>query len=189
MPSRTFSLALLALALTAPAAMAQYSADSGQQPGGHRGRMHGPGRGTPPDPVVLKGPPAPADFQKLVQLPPDKVAGYQGLYDRFMAETKPQRDSLAALRGGMGGGDSGGGDSGDRQSFQQRREVFMPLNQELTRRQAAFDDALKDMLAKDQWKRYQKWRDEERKVAEQQRRDRWRRRGGAAPPGDGQPPA
>ena len=182
MHSRAFPLALLTLALAAPVAAAQYSDDPGQQQGGHRGRMHGQGRGTPPDPVVLNGPPAPADFQKLVQLPPDKVPGYQGLYDRFMAETKPQRDSLAALRGGMGGGDSGG-----RESFQQRRDVFMPLSDELTRRQAAFDDALKDMLEKDQWKRYQKWRDEERKVAQQQRQDRWRGRGGV-PPADGQPP-
>jgi hypothetical protein len=178
MHSRAFPLALLTLALAAPVAAAQYSDDPGQQ-GGHRGRMHGPGRGTPPDPVILKGPPAPADFQKLVDLPQEQAAGYQGLYDRFMAETKPQRDSLAALRSDMGGG---AGDTGD------RRSVFMPLSQELTRRQAAFDDALKDMLDKDQWKRYQKWRDEQRKVAEQQRQDRWRRHGGAPSPADSQSP-
>jgi len=184
MHSRAFPLALLMLALAAPVAVAQYD-DSGQQQSGGRGRMHGPGRGTPPDPVILKGPPAPADFQKLVELPQDKLPGYQGLYDRFMTETKPQRDSLAALRTGMGGGS---GDTGDRESFQQRREIFMPLSQELTRRQAAFDDALKDMLDKDQWKRYQKWRNEERKVAEQQRQDRWRQHGGSRPPAYGQPP-
>jgi hypothetical protein len=44
------------------------------------------------------------------------------------------------------------------------------------------------MLDKDQWKRYQKWRNEERKVAEQQRQDRWRQHGGSRPPADGQPP-
>jgi hypothetical protein len=81
------------------------------------------------------------------------------------------------------------GESGDRSSFQERREIFMPLSQELTRRQAAFDDALKDMLDKDQWKRYQKWRDDQRKEAEQQRQKRWRHRGNGAAPGDGQPPA
>ena len=121
-----------------------------------------------------------ADFQKLVQLPDAKLAGYQNLYDRLMTETRPQRDSLVALRNSMG-------DAGDRSSFQQRREVFIPLSQELTRRQAAFDDALKDMLDKDQWKRYQKWRDDQRKTAEQQRQDRWRHRGGAPAPGDSQP--
>jgi hypothetical protein len=184
MRGRAFPLALLTLALAAPAALAQYSDDPGQQQyGGHAGRMHGMGRGrgTPPDPVVLKGPPAPADFQQLVQLPDDKLAGYTNLYERLMAETKPQRDSLAALRNGMG-------DSDDRSSFQERREIFQPLSQELTSRQAAFDDALKDMLDKDQWKRYQKWRDDQRKDAEQQRQNRWRHRGTGAP-GEGQPPA
>jgi hypothetical protein len=181
MRARAFPLALLVLGLAAPAALAQYSNDPGQEGGGHRGRMYGMGRGTPPDPVIFKGPPAPADFQKLVQLPDAKLAGYQSLYDHLMTDTKPQRDSLAALRGGMGGGDSD-----DRGSAQQRREIFMPLSDELTRKQVAFDDALKDMLDKDQWKRYQKWREEERKVAEQQRQDRWRHRGNA---GDSQPPA
>jgi hypothetical protein len=183
MPARAFPLALLALVLTATAAVAQYSDDPGQQQGAHRGRMHGPGRGTPPDPVVLVGPPAPEEFQRLVGLAPEKIAGYRGLYDRLMTETRPQRDSLSALRGRMGEGDSG-----DRESFRQRREIFLPLNDELTRRQAAFDDALRDMLDKDQWKRYQKWRDEERKVAEQRRQDRRRRGGDTAPP-DGEPPA
>jgi hypothetical protein len=183
MPGRVFPLVLLALTMAAPAAVAQYSDDPGQrQYGGHGGRMHGMGHGTPPDPVVLQGPPAPADFQKLVQLPDAKLPGYQTLYDHLMAETKPQRDSLAALRNGMG-------DSGDRSSFQERREIFQPLSQELTRRQAAFDDALKDMVDKDQWKRYQKWRDEQRKAAEQQRQNRWRHRENGGVPADSHPPA
>jgi hypothetical protein len=182
MRGRAFPLALFTLALAAQSAMAQYSDDPGQrQYGRHGGRMHGMGRGTPPDPVVLQGPPAPADFQKLVQLPDAKLAGYQNLYDHLMAQTKPQRDSVAALRNTMG-------DSEDRSSFQERREIFQPLSEELTRRQAAFDDALKDMLDKDQWKRYQKWRDDQRKTAEKERQNRWRHRGNGGVP-DAQPPA
>lgn len=182
---RALSLALLTLALAAPPAVAQYSTDSGApQGGGYSGRMHGRGHGTPPDPVVLKGPPAPDEFASLVQLPADKVDGYKVLYERFMADTKPQRDSLAMLRRDM----TSGSDSEDREAFQRRREVFMPINEELTRRQSAFDDALKDMLDKDQWKRYEKWRDDERKAAEQQREERWRHHGNGAPP-EGQPPA
>ena len=174
MRGRAFPLALFTLVLVAQAAAAQYSDDPGQgQYGRHGGRMHGMGHGTPPDPVVFQGPPAPADFQKLVQLPDAKLAGYQNLYDHLMAETKPQRDSLAALRNNMS-------DSEDRSSFQERREIFQPLSQELTRRQAAFDDALKDMLDKDQWKRYQKWRDDQRKAAEQERQERWKHHQGAA---------
>ena len=179
MRGRAIPLALLILGLAAPAAVAQYT---------DGGRMLGMGRATPPDPVVLQGPPAPANFQKLVQLPDAKLAGYQNLYDRFMAQTKPQRDSLVALRNGMGGA-GGGADSNDRSSFEHRREVFMPLAQELTERQAAFDDAVKDMLDKAQWKRYQKWRDDQKKEAEQQRQNRWRHRRDGVAPADGQPPA
>ena len=178
-------LALLILALAVPAAAAQYSDDPGQGPyGRHGGRMHGMGMGrggSPPDPVVLQGPPTPPDFQKLVQLPDAKLPGYQNLYDHLMDQTKPQRDSLAALRNTMG-------DSEDRSSFQTRREIFQPLSEELTRRQAAFDDALKDMLDKNEWKRYQKWRDDQRKAAEKERQHRWRHRGNGGAP-DAQPPA
>lgn len=181
MRGRAFPLALLILALAAPAALAQYSDDPGQgHYGRHGGRMHGMGRrGSPPDPVVLQGPPAPADFQKLVQLPDAKLPGYQNLYNHLMDQTKPQRDSLAALRNNMG-------DSNDRSSFQERREIFQPLSQELIQRQAAFDDALKDMLDKNEWKRYQKWRDDQRKAAEKDRQNRWQHRGNGGVP-DAQP--
>src|SRR6266545_2541524 len=47
------------------------------------------------------------------------------------------------------------------------------LGEELTQRQKTFDDTLKSFLAKDQWKRYDKWRSDERKRAEQERRERW----------------
>jgi hypothetical protein len=182
MNARATPLLLLILALSAPAAPAQ-SQDGPPPNGAPPMRMHGPGSGTPPDPVVLKGPPAPGEFVRLVQLQDDKAGRYKELYDRFMAETKPQRDSLAGLRRDA----TGGLERGDRDSLQRLREVFMPLRQDLERRQAAFDDTLHDLLDKDQWKRYQNWREEERKVAEQQRRERWRQhRSGAA--ADGQPP-
>jgi len=182
MHARSLPLALLAVALATSVASAQYSNDSSQQDGGHYGRMHGMRHGTPPDPVVLKGPPAPDEFRRLVDLPDDKVAGYKNLYDRLMTETKPQRDSLAILR------NRASSDAGDRALFEQRREVFEPLSHELTRRQEAFDDELKTMLDKDQWKRYQKWRDEQRKAAEQERQQRWKNHDGASST-DGQPPA
>jgi len=182
MHARSLPLALLAIALATSVATAQYSDDPSQQSGGHYGRMHGMGHGgTPPDPVVLNGPPAPDDFRQLVDLPEDKVAGYKNLYDHLMTETKPQRDSLAALR------NQATSDAGDRASFEQRREAFEPLSQELTRRQQAFDDELKKMLDKDQWKRYDKWRGDQRKAAEQERQERWKHHEGASST-DGQSP-
>ena len=182
MHARSLPLALLAHRAGDAGGHGAILGRSSQQRGGYHGRMHGMGQAErPPDPVVLKGPPAPDDFQKLVDLPEDKVAGYKGLYDRLMTETKPQRDSLAALR------NQAASDAGDRASFEQRREAFEPLSQELTRRQQAFDDELKKMLDKDQWKRYEKWRDDQRKAAEQERQERWKHHEGASST-DGQSP-
>jgi len=171
-------LALCFITFAMSSAVGQSTSDGGGQYGGqHMGRMHGFSRGTPPDPVVLNGPPAPAELAAVAKLPQDKTDQYKGLYDRFMAETKPQRDSLVALRNG-----SGGSDAEDRQSMQRRRDVFVPLNDELTRRQAAFDDALHQMLDKGQWKSYQQWRDQQRKDAEKTRRERWQHRGSDSVP-------
>jgi len=176
-PPRTLSLSLLVLALAATPAAAQSANDGGRYGGRHMGRMHGGGHGTPPDPVVLQGPPPPDTLAAIAKLPADRTERYKALYDRFMAETQPQRDSLATLR------NSAGADAaGDRESMQRRRDVFVPLDDELTRQQAAFDDELKGMLDKAEWKRYQKWRDQQRKDAEKARMERWRHRGSDAVP-------
>jgi len=177
LPPRVIPLVLLFLTVAASAAVGQYTGAGGQYGGRRMGGMHGFSRGTPLDPAVLNGPPAPAELATLAKLPPDKTEHYKGLYDRFMAETKPQRDSLATLRNG-----SGGEEAGDRESMQRRRDVFAPLNDELTRRQAAFDDALHEMLDKGQWKSYQKWRDRQRKDAEKARKERWQHRGSDSVP-------
>jgi hypothetical protein len=177
MSPRILPLAVLLVTLATSSADGQSATAGGQYGGRHISRMHGVGRGTPPDPVVLNGPPAPAEFAALAKLPRDKTDQYTGLYDRFMAETKPQRDSLAAVRH-----NSADGDAGERASRQRRWDVFVPLNDELTRRQAAFDDALHEMLEKGQWKSYQQWRDQQRKDAEKARRDRWQHRGSDSVP-------
>jgi hypothetical protein len=145
---------------------------SGDEGGpGMRGGMRGAGRMWPPDPVVLNGPPAPAEFARIVELPPDRVDGYARLYERFMSSSRPQRDSLAAMRRDL----RDAFEQGDREAAQRHRGEFRPLADELDRRQATFDEALQSMLAKDQWKRYQRWSDEQRKQAEKERRQ-WHRR-------------
>jgi len=42
-------------------------------------------------------------------------------------------------------------------------DALRGLGDELTQRQKTFDDTLKTFLGKDQWKRYDKWRSDERK--------------------------
>jgi hypothetical protein len=64
-------------------------------------------------------------------------------------------------------------EDGDREGARRQRDIVVALGDELNRRQKSFDDTLKSFLGKEQWKRYDKWRSEERKRAEQERRERW----------------
>jgi hypothetical protein len=148
--------------------------------GGHRGGMRGAGGGgmTRLDPVVLQGPPAPAEFASIVQLPENQVGRYSQLYDRFMATTRPQRDSLDTLRSQMR--DAAG--NRDRDAMSRQRGQMEPLVKDLQKQQSTFDDTLKDMLEKQQWQRYQKWRDDQRKQAAKEREDRWQGHGDQVPP-------
>lgn len=138
--------------------------------GGHgmRRGMRGPGRMESLDPVVLEGPPVPAEFARIVELPEGQVGRYVQLYERFMASTRPQRDSLTALRRDL----HSNFEQGDREAARQQLGQLRPLAEELKRRQATFDETLQPLLEKDQWKRYQHWREDERKRAEKERRDR-----------------
>ncbi|HEX3233021.1 MAG TPA: hypothetical protein VHR41_02410 [Gemmatimonadales bacterium] len=175
----TFLFLLAAVALAGPV-LAQ-STDEPDRPGGGgdmpRGRhggfgmMHGR-RMEALDPVVADGPPAPDEFAKIASPPEDQRRRYAELYQRFMASTKPQRDSLNLARREM----IGDFQDGDREGAGRQRDVMMPLGQELASRQKTFDETLKSFLGKDQWKHYDKWRSDERKRAEQERRELGRRR-------------
>jgi hypothetical protein len=131
-----------------------------------------------PDPIVLHGPPAPSEFARIVELPADQVSRYAEMYDRLMTTTRPQRDSLETLSRGM----REAVESRDRASAERQRAVVQPLVQELERRQAAFDGTLRDLLEQSQWKRYERWRDDERKRANDERRGRRRGQPEAVPP-------
>jgi hypothetical protein len=186
MDFRPLSLILAAsVALAAPPLAGSVAAQDGYGPespggagdasgpggtGGHgmRRGMRGSGRMGSLDPVVLAGPPIPAEFARIVELPEDQVGRYAQLYERFMASTRPQRDSLTALRRDL----RSTFEQGDREAARQRLGQLRPLAEELKRRQATFDETLQPLLEKDQWKRYQHWREDERKRAEKERQER-----------------
>jgi hypothetical protein len=194
---RPLSLILSAsVALAAPPLAGSASAQDGYGPESHgapgdaggpgdagrhgmRRGMRGGERMALLDPVVLEGPPAPADFARIVELPENQVGRYAQLHERFMASTRPQRDSLTALRRDL----RSAFEQGDREATRQQAGRLRPLTEELQRRQATFDDTLQPLLEKDQWKRYQHWRDDERKRAQKERQERR-----LGPPGD-EPPA
>jgi hypothetical protein len=180
LPSLTLAAALVLAASTLAGSAAAQTADGVDAPAGpgeaggrgmHRGMARGERR-APLDPVVLNGPPAPAEFAQIVELPEDKVGGYGQLYERFMTSTRPQRDSLAALRGSL----RQAMENRDRDAAQRQHALVRPLAEDLERRQAVFDDTLRPMVTKEQWKRYDHWRDRERKRAEEERGAMRRRR-------------
>ncbi|MFL5494316.1 MAG: hypothetical protein ACJ8DC_08040 [Gemmatimonadales bacterium] len=189
-PFSTFVL-LAALAVAGPVlAQGTYGPEppggtGGGMPGGRRG---GPGGGPGGmmqgrrmqmlDPVVAEGPPAPADFATIASPPEDQQRRYTELYQQFMASTKPQRDSLNVGRRDM----RAAFEDGDREGARRQGEAVVALGEELSRRQKTFDDTLKSFLGKDQWKRYDKWRSDERKRAEKERRDRWGQGAGGPEP-------
>jgi hypothetical protein len=186
MRSRPLSLILAAsMALAAPPLAASAAAQGGYgpesrgpggagepggtgQPGMRRGMRGGPGRMESLDPVVLEGPPAPAEFARIVELPENQVDRYAQLYERFMASTRRERDSLAVLRRDL----RSAYEQGDREAGRQQAGQLRPLTEELQRRQATFDETLQPLLEKDQWKRYQHWREDERKRAQKERQER-----------------
>jgi hypothetical protein len=181
LPVSAVLIATLALAGTAAAQEYDRPDGSGGQgnPGrqGHRGGA-GMRRMEAPDPVVLHGPPAPPEFARIVELPADQVDRYAEMYNRLMTSTRPQRDSLETLSRGI----REAFESRDRASAERQRAVARPLVEELERREAAFDGTLRDLLEKSQWKRYERWREDERKRANDERRDRRRGDPEAGPP-------
>jgi len=70
-------------------------------------------------------------------------------------------------------------ESDDRSVGRERHEAVQQQWKELSQRDKTFDKALKDVLTKDQQKRYQKWKDDREKAA----RERWH----GERPGQGNP--
>ena len=172
---RSLAFCLALAAGTTSTALAQYpggdpGAGEGAPGGMHHGRgmRHGGGgRGMQAvDPVVVEGPPAPADFARITSVP--DTEGYARLYNHFMSTTRPQRDSLAAARGAM----REAFDNQDREAGRGQMGAMKSLADDLSHQQETFDGAVKDLISKDQWKKYQDWRADRRKEAQDRRRNR-----------------
>ncbi len=171
---RSLAICLVLAAGTATTALAQYpGGDSGPGPGGPGGMRHGhgmmggrPGGAMKPlDPVVVKGPPPPAEFAKITSVA--DTQRYATLFDHFMAATRPQRDSLTAARSAMRDAFA----DRDREAGRSQMSLLKSLGDDLSKQQETFDSAVKEMLKKDEWKKYQAWRADRRKEAEDRRNE------------------
>lgn len=142
--------------------------------GGHRFGSRG-GGGSMPSAAAIEGPPSPAILRDSVGVSGDPLQRYSQMYANHTAATRPLRDSLRttiqAMRSAF--------QSGDRSEAQQRRDAVQQQWKELSQRDKDFDKAAKDVLTKDQQKRYDKWKDNREKAA----RDQWRQERNSAGPG------
>jgi hypothetical protein len=135
--------------------------------GGGRGmRPHGE-RSQSFDPVVFQGPPMPDSMATLVGLDAGGVARYATMYQNLMTSTKSERDSLASIRQARRASRENGVGPQERGGPGGMREI----RQYLEDRQKQFDQALGDVLSKEQLKRYQNWREQRRRQAQSEMRD------------------
>lgn len=120
---------------------------------GRGGAARGPGYGGA-DPALIQAPPTPAEMTTLAHLDTVQGSRYSTIFDRFMEDTRAERDSLRLGAGSRAGQPAAGPpSSSDMQS----------LVRDLAHERKTFDGVLKDMLSKDQWKSYQKWLETRRK--------------------------
>jgi hypothetical protein len=113
------------------------------------------------------GPIAPAILRDSIGVTGSKLEQYTRRYDSHMAATKPARDSLEhavqAMRSAF--------QSGDRAAAGERRQAIRRQSDQLAKSDKQFEASVKDLLSKDQQKRYAKWQEEQVNLA----RGRWHR--------------
>ena len=131
------------------------------------------------DPVIWQGPPEAAEMARLATLSETQRTAYDSTRLRFMRETRPPRDSLGAYLSMM----RAGGRFGDPSEMRDNMGIVRDLEKRLTESQKSFDETLrKELLTKDQWKQYEKWRKSRREDMERGRGPE-DRRGGQEPQG------
>ena len=138
---------------------------------GRRGGMRpGGGMMALPTPEELEGPPNASAVVEVLGLTPSDSARYDSVYDAHMNATAPARDSLRSemdsLRSSFRGGDRGAG----RVHAQAAQRIW----KNLSRQDDSFDKSLKSVLTKDQFKQYSDWRKQEKKDAQELRREQMR---------------
>lgn len=155
------------------------SAPGGYGPGGPgtvRGSdgWGGDDRGRPPGSEhrmlsreAIEGPPSPALMRDSIGLSQDQLQRYSERYGNHMAATRSLRDSVRTTMKAM----RSAFESGDRSTAREQRDVIERESKELSKRDTDFDKGLKDILTKDQQKRYQKWKENRKKTE----RDQWTR--------------
>jgi hypothetical protein len=173
---------LLILATTPATAQGPGNGPGGSPSGGPPGGGPPGGRRGPQfDLLALEGPPTPADFAKVTGATPEQQAQYSMHYDAYRKETKATRDSAQLAQQNI----RAALDHGRREAMP---PLFATLNETgttLDTKLKAFDAEVKKLLAKDQWKKYEKDEKARRKALEEEQKEMMPPPGGGrgGPPG------
>jgi hypothetical protein len=135
--------------------------------GGGRGQHYGGAAFSMPTDQELAGPLSPEALKGVLSLSDEQVQRYQPLWEQHMQATKPQRDSAQAALAGA----QRAMQDHDRSAMHQYGPVLHRVVPDLEDRDKQFaDKQLKPILTKDQAKSFDKWRDEQKRVADDERR-------------------
>jgi hypothetical protein len=125
------------------------------------------GRERMPSPDQVEGPPTPTALRQIAELSDEETDRYDKHYTKHMADTKSLRDSLRTTMTAM----RKAFDDGDHDAARQHLPIAEGQWKQLSGEDDAFAKTLKDVLTKDEWKRYKKWK-KERDEDDQHRFDR-----------------
>ncbi|HEU4648572.1 MAG TPA: hypothetical protein VFS33_05895 [Gemmatimonadales bacterium] len=139
--------------------------------GNGRGRWGGGGRhggaASLPTEQELAGPLSPEALKGVLSLADSQVDRYRPLWEQHMQATKVQRDSAQAALSGL----HRALQDHDRTAMRQYVPVLRRLAPDLENRDKQFaDKQLKPVLTKDQAKSFDKWRDDQKRAADDERR-------------------
>jgi len=180
---RMTMLSLLILLATTPASAQGPGNGPGGPPSGGPPGSGPPGgrRGPQFDLLALEGPLLPTDFAKLTGATTDQEIEYTTLRERYLNDTRATRDSaqLAQLniRAAI--------DHGRREALPPLFATLNSTGRTLDAKLKAFDEQVKKLLAKDQWKKYEKDEKERRKALEQELKEMMPKGGPGGPGGRG----
>lgn len=130
-----------------------------------------------PSPEDLAGPAVPDFVADRFELDTTEARAYRVAYDSFMTVTKPLRDTATALRQRI----DALWQSGDRFSARSQFPVLRHMGDQLAKEDDHFDDHLKKIFSKAHFKDYRDWRSDQRRQADQDRKERMKELTGTNP--------
>lgn len=171
-----WTLLVLAGAPSPAGAQSPFGAGGGRGGTGEAPRVS-PAAEPLPSPEDLAGPAVPEFVVDRFELDTAEAGAYRVVYDSFMTATRALRDSATAFRQRV----VGIWQSGNREAARGQFPALRRLGEALNKEDERFDDRLKQVFSKPHYKEYKEWRSEQRKQAEEDRRERMKQLTGSSP--------